>query len=157
MSSLDENPNCERTHATFRLMGDALRPDEISAALGLEPTRAMAKDQEIPVGRKGKTTRRQGIGVWLLDSADVVDSTSLERHLVHLLEAIEPVAGLLAAIRLEHDLRADLFCYWLSRSGHGGPLFSPEVLSRIAALDLVLGIDVYGPFGGRAERPTPAG
>jgi hypothetical protein len=103
VGSLDENPNCARTYATFRLAGDTLKPDEVSAALGLTPTHAVAK-------------RRQRTGVWL------------------------------KALRREHELRGDFFCYWLSASGHGGPEVSPTTLARIAALDLSLGIDFYGPL-----------
>jgi hypothetical protein len=132
MTALDENPNCARTHATFRLTGDSLDPDEISAALG------------IPAGRGG-TIRRQRTRVWLLASEHTVESTSLERHLIHLLDAIEPAAATVDTLRREYDLRADFFCYWLSATGHGGPELSPDTLRRIAELDAVLGIDFYGP------------
>jgi Domain of unknown function (DUF4279) len=132
MTALDENPNCARTHATFRLTGDSLDPDEISAALG------------IPAGREG-TIRRQRTRVWLLASEHTVESTSLERHLIHLLDAIEPAAATVGTLRREYDLRADFFCYWLSATGHGGPELSPDTLRRIAELDAVLGIDFYGP------------
>jgi hypothetical protein len=145
MSALDENPNCARTDATFRLSGDALDPDEVRAALGLKPTCAFAKDQEVPVGRKGTTTRRQRTGVWLLASEHSVESTSLERHLIHLLDVIEPATATLDTLRRQHELRADFFCYWLSATGHGGPEISPRTLKRIAALDAALGIDFYGP------------
>ncbi len=143
--SVDENPNCARTYATFCLAGDALKPDEVSAALGLTPTWALAKHDEIPVGRKGKTTRRQPTGVWLLRTDDTVDSTDLERHLIYLLDAVEPASHSLAALRRHDDLKTDFFCFWLSATGHGGPVISPATLARIAALDTPLGIDFYGP------------
>lgn len=84
-------------------------------------------------------------GVWLLGSEHGVESTSLERHLVHLLDVIEPAAAALEMLRRRHELRIDLFCYWLSATGHGGPEISPGTLARIAALDAALGIDFYGP------------
>jgi hypothetical protein len=96
LASLDENPLCARTSASFRLAGDALRPGAVSAALDLTPTFARAKDEEIPAGRVGKA-RRQRSGVWLLSSEHVVDSTSLEVHLIHLLDANTcPASRLLA-------------------------------------------------------------
>jgi Domain of unknown function (DUF4279) len=146
VGSLDENPNCARTYATFRLMGDALKPDEVSDVLRVTPTKALAKDELIPVGRKGKATRRQLTGVWLLTSETALESTSLERHLIHLLDVLEPAARALDALRRQHDFGADFFCYWLAATGHGGPLVSPATLARIAALDVALGIDFYGPF-----------
>lgn len=141
MTSLDENPNCSRTHATFRLSGDTLNPDDVTAALALTPTQAIAKDQEVPAGPKGKV-RRQRTGIWLLGTEEKLESTSLERHLIYLLDAIDPAARALDALRTQHGLRADFFCYWLSATGHGGPEVSPATLARIAAL----GIDFYGPF-----------
>jgi hypothetical protein len=145
MTSLDENPNCARTHATFRLVGDALNPAEVTAALAVSPTRALGKGAELPAGPRGEA-RRQRIGIWLLGTEDKLDSTSLDRHLIQLLDAIEPAAPALNTLRAEHDLRADFFCYWLSGTGHGGPEVSPATLARIAALDASLGIDFYGPF-----------
>ena len=145
MTSLDENSNCARTYATFRLFGDALHLDEVTAALAVQPTRALAKDEEIPAGREGKA-RRQRTGMWLLGTEDKLESTSLERHLIHLLDAIEPAARALNALRTQCDLRADFFCYWLSATGNGGPEVSAATLARMAALDASLIIDFYGPF-----------
>lgn len=129
MSTLDENPNCAKTHATFCLFGDALNPEEVSAALGLAPTRVIVKGQS-PRG-------------WLLASAGRVESTSLERHLIHLLGAIEPAAAKLETLRDRDELRAEFFCFWRSATGHGGPELSPGALARIAALDATFGIDFY--------------
>lgn len=152
MSALEENPNCARTRASFRLVGDALDPDEVSAELGLAPTWTAAKDQEIPVGRQGRTSRRQSTGVWLLASEDHVDSTAVERHLVHLLDAVEPASAAVDALRRRQELRADFFCYWPSATGHGGPEVSPGTLRRIAALDAALGFDFYKSASGSGSR-----
>lgn len=143
VTPLAENPNCARTWASFRLAGDALKPDEISAAVGLTPTLALAKDQEIAGGPVGKKPRHQRTGVWLLGSEHAVASTSLERHLGYLLEAVEPAAGAIAAVRQQQDLRADFFCYWASANGDGGPEISPTTLRRVAAMDASLGIDFF--------------
>jgi hypothetical protein len=147
VSALDENPNCAGTHATFRLVGDALDPDEVHAALGISPTQAFVKGQEVPLDRTGDATRRQPTGVWLLASRDRVESNSLERHLIHLLDAIEPAATPLERLRDRHQLRADFFCFWASATGHGGPELTPGTLARIAALDATLGIDFYQERG----------
>jgi hypothetical protein len=57
MSWLGENPNCARTHAAFRLVGGGLDPDAITEAMGLQPTLARAKGEEIPPGRVGPARR----------------------------------------------------------------------------------------------------
>lgn len=148
MSSLDENPNCARTYAAFRLAGDSLEPAALTMALNREPTLALAKDQLIPA-RSAGLARRQRTGVWLLSTENAVNSTSLERHLVQLLDAVEPRSEMLQAIRAAQNLKADFFCYWLSATGNGGPKLSAGTLGRIAALGASLGFDFYGPLDDR--------
>ena len=142
MASLDDNRLCARTSASFRLVGDALRPDTVTAALDLTPTFARAKDEEIPAGRVGKA-RRQRTGVWLISSEHAVDSTSLEVHLIHLLDAVEPTARALDALCVEHDLGADFYCSWVSARGDGGPEISSTTLGRVAGLNAALGIEFF--------------
>lgn len=145
MNWLDENPNCARTYAAFRLVGDGIDPQTVSRALDLDPSLARAKGEEIPAGRIGRA-RRQRTGVWSLSTENLLDSTSPERHLVHLLDAVEPASAELHRLRATDNLQADFFCYWLSATGHGGPEVSPETLGRIAGLQASLGLDFYGPF-----------
>ena len=142
MTAIDENPNCARTFASFRLAGGELKPDEVSAALGLEPTNARERGQEIPVGGGGSTFR-QPTGVWSLSSQNAVESTSLERHIVYLMDAIESAVVALDALPFRRHIKVDFFCYWHSAGGHGGPEISATTLARMAALDASLGIDFY--------------
>jgi hypothetical protein len=127
MSALDENPDCARAYASFRISLAALSGDEVTAALGISPT--TVSDM-----------------AWGLSSRHAVSSTSLERHLSHLLDAIEPVAPALEDLRARSSAEAGFFCYWLSARGHGGPELSSSALARIARLDAPLAIDFYGPL-----------
>jgi hypothetical protein len=85
----------------------------------------------MPADRVG-TVRRQRTGVWSLSTENIVRSTSLERHLIHVLDALEPAASALHALLSAVGIRADFFCCWLSATGHGGPEGSAETLGRIA-------------------------
>jgi hypothetical protein len=38
----------------------------------------------------------------------------------------------------------DVFCFWLSAQGQGGPILSPEIMKRFGELGLEVGFDVYG-------------
>ncbi len=49
VTSLDENPNCAKTYASFRLIGDALDIDVVTRALNREPDLALTKGQEFPL------------------------------------------------------------------------------------------------------------
>jgi hypothetical protein len=80
MTPLDENPNCEEAHATFRLVGDELRVEEATRRLGIDPDFEAAKD-EIRRSRMRRRAVRQPTGVWYVSSAGKLSTTSAERHL----------------------------------------------------------------------------
>jgi hypothetical protein len=145
MSTLDENPLCARTYASFRLIGDALVPDDVTNTLQLKPTVAHAAGETLSGMATSRRCKSQRTGVWSLNTRIVAKSTSLERHLISLLDVLEPRAEALEAIRKQQCLQGDFFCFWESKSGHGGPGLSASVLERIAALDADLEIDFYGP------------
>lgn len=141
MNSLQENGNCLLAHATFRVLGENLEPDEVTAALGVTPSQSLRRDQLVPTATQ---VRRQDTGVWLLKSEGKLTSTSLERHLIYLLDLLEPGVGALDQLRRSQDLTTDFFCFWMSATGHGGPIFSADVMQRVAGVGAELGIDFYG-------------
>lgn len=143
MTALEENPNCEYTHASFRLVGDSLVPQDIERRTGLTGDFGAERDQ-LRRSRAGRGIR-QPTGVWYVSSEKRVCSTSLERHLLHLLEVVEPVKDELLAVIEEHGLSADFYCYWVSASGQGGPEVSPDTLRRISELRGTLGFEFHGP------------
>ena len=131
------NPNCAATCATLRLYGDALDPAEVSRLLGLEPTDSAAKGETVVVGAKSRTAPT---GRWILTSENAIQSTNLEDHLDWLLDRLSVVPCDVPGVG-----RADVFCYWVSATGHGGPELSPQMLARLASLQLTLGFDLYFP------------
>jgi len=148
VSTLDENPNCEATHATFRLIGDSLKPTEVEAALGIQGDFGVARDEIRRGGIVAKRTVRQPTGVWYLTTEGKPGSTSVERHLIYLLEQVEPVSERLAQLVDRASLTADLYCYWVSATGQGGPAVSAETLDRIARLSAELSFEFHGPWHG---------
>jgi hypothetical protein len=143
MSALDENPNCEATHATFRLSGDSLDPREVEEALGLRGDFGAAKGEIRRAGRAVHRTVRQPTGVWYLTTDGRLGGTSVERHLLYLLERIEPVGEKLAQLIQSSSLTADFYCYWVSATGQGGPVVSSETLGRIAVLSAELSFEFH--------------
>jgi hypothetical protein len=91
---------------------------------------------------------RQPTGVWYLTTDGRLASTSIERHLLYLLDRIEPVGDDLAELVGRASLAADFYCYWVSATGQGGPAVSAETLGRIAALSAELGFEFHGPWHG---------
>lgn len=124
------NPNCEETFATFRVLGTAVNRDRIAERLGLEGP-ALLRLQLAPED------------VFWISSKGYVVSTDLEEHLVHLLELLEPLASNLDLLRREGEFQFEFFCYWVSATGQGGPVLSWSTLARMAQLHIDLDFDIY--------------
>jgi hypothetical protein len=146
--TLDENPNCEATHASFRLIGDSLHPPDVEKALRIRGDFSAPKGQIRRAGRLVHRTVRQPTGVWSLTTDGKLACTSIERHLRFLLDQLEPVRENLATLVRDAALHADFYCYWVSATGQGGPAVSAETLGRIASLSAELDFEFHGPWHG---------
>ena len=134
---MSENANANRTFATFRLWGKELEPGQVTEMLSLTPSKAFKR------GDQRTETKRWPHGYWGITSENQVLSTDLALHIEWLIDRLEPVQSQLGRIMAEEGVKADIFCFWESRTGHGGPSFGPKLLKRIAALNLELGLDIY--------------
>jgi hypothetical protein len=134
----EANPNCAKTFASLRLYGDSLEPKEVSRLLQLDPDDSAPKGLKTTVSGKSRTAPT---GRWILRTEGRIESTNLEDHIEWLVDHLEK-AGV-SPIHIEGVTAADLFCFWDSATGHGGPKFSPELLNRLAKLQLSLGLDIY--------------
>src|SRR5262245_14196170 len=117
--TLDENPNCEETYVSLRLAGDDLVPEEVERVTGLRSEFGAAKG-ELRRSRTGRETR-QRTGVWGISSRDHVTSTSVERHILYLLEKVEPVRDNFLTVAGAQGATADFMCYWVRLADQGGP------------------------------------
>jgi hypothetical protein len=117
---------------------DTADPQEITAILGITPTSSWRRGDSHGTKRVA-TYPTSG---WFLSSEHAVTSHDSLHHIEWLLAAIEPRRAELHALR-EQGHRLDVSCYWLSQSGHGGPTFTPEVMGRLAELEIPVWFDVY--------------
>ena len=135
----DDYPTCEKTYVTLRLYHDSAHPTLVSAALGLEPTKKQSAGESYERRGKSRTYRLSG---WFLRSEGHVESYDTAKHLDWLLQQLHPRLEVLKRLRSE-GWRMDIACLWDSHSGHGGPTLSPELLRRLAAVDIELWFDIY--------------
>jgi Domain of unknown function (DUF4279) len=138
-TAVEANPNCAETFASLRLYGDALVPEDISRVIHLEPTDSASKGMKIVVS-SGKS-RSAPTGRWIVQTRGKISSANLEEHIKWILDRLEQFS--ISVENLPGVERADIFCYWRSATGQGGPEFSPEVLDRLAKNRLRLGLDFY--------------
>jgi hypothetical protein len=129
---LDENMLCRKTNITFRIIGSKIVPNEITKALGVEPTRAFAKGENYQSKRVG--IRQRPIGHWSVSTEGLVDSTSVECHALKLLELFDIESDALKALQGNEDYRISVVVWWEALEGHGGYTLSSETLRRLTCL-----------------------
>ena len=124
--------------AAFRAWSAEVPPEEIVAALGLQPTKMFRKGD--PYSRRSTSIRQNHL---IVVEAAVPARESLERHLIALCHIIEPVAAKLPAIA--DRCGYDIFCGFSSGNQQGGFTLSPDLLKRLAALKIQFALDLYPP------------
>jgi hypothetical protein len=117
-------------------LNEDLKPDQVTSRLGLAPTQSYRAGE--PRRHGGATSR---LGVWLL-STEAMNSLDVSDHIDWLLDQVEPVSGVLTELRRE-GVRQDIFCYWATEDGQGGPALGVSQMRRLAVLELPVGFDVY--------------
>jgi hypothetical protein len=138
MNDIGNQGNQKWSRAALRISGETLRPDQISALLGLEPSQSGVKGERFST--RHSAVRRTSF--WLLKSP-LNDDLPLAEHLEWLLELIEPKLDLIGS--LAEKWRVDFFCGFSSENGQGGVTFEPSLLRRLAHLGIPLVLDLYPP------------
>jgi hypothetical protein len=132
------------------LFKEDLNPDDVSRLLGLEPSRVQRKgEQQYP--KNPESPLRFRSGGWHLSTKGHVESRDLRRHLDWLLERLEPKRDILLRLSRE-GCAMDLFCFWCSARGQGGPELDAVRMGRLSALGLTIRFDIY--FSGSADEPS---
>lgn len=122
----------------FRFVGDGVLPETITTRLGLTPVEAHAKGEP----RTGNVPQVWHSGYWAIQSP--VDSAApLEQHLEAILGVIEPLGQRIAALRAP-DITPSLFSgVFLGPDATAALVLSPELMGRIARLQLRLEVHLY--------------
>jgi uncharacterized protein DUF4279 len=126
------------SQACLWIGGGVLRPDEISAILGLEPTQSGVKGERY--GPRHNLVRRASF--WLL-KCPLSDHLPLAEHLKWLLDLLEPKLQLINSIAKESKVM--FFCGFSSENGQGGVTFDPTLLRRLANLGVLFVLDLHLP------------
>lgn len=101
-------------------------------ALGLEPTSVRVKGEPGPGNAPAGAEH-----LWCLSTRDVVTSTAVSDHLAWLQAMLDG-----------HPLPAeavawDVFVYWRTDNGQGGPDLTPEASAFLAVRQLPIASDIY--------------
>ena len=123
------------TYAIFGLVGDSLNLNEIELRLKIKPSFVRQKG-EILKSRSRLLKREQEI--WVISSKGQLNTTSLERHIMFIMERLEPVNKEILELVSQSSLIAYFHCYWQPGGFLGGPVLSPEILEKIGNLNAYL-------------------
>jgi hypothetical protein len=132
----DDYPTCKATYATLRIYHDELDPDVITSRLVLTPSESQKMGEALGPHRIAPG------GGWFLSSKDRVISKDVRRHVAWLLDQVAGREDQFLELQ-DEGYKTDIFCYWRSATGHGGPELDPELMQRLVSLRLIIGFDVY--------------
>ena len=132
------------TNAGINFAGDRLRPDRLTALLGVEPTVAY-RTGEIYKRSRGHEIRGR-TGLWRLTTRRQLDSAELTEHLAFLLEVLFPAGSTkfvepLRALMREMDLEADVDCFWYGEHGAKPPMIPEEIRAAFAQIGAAIETD----------------
>ena len=129
----------EEVQATFRFVGDNVNPKMLTSRMGIQPSVAHAKGDTV----EKHPDRTYLTGYWGLDSS-VLSDQSLEEHLKHLLDALEPYASIIKELRKD-GFFPSFFCgIFIIEAGLGTFIkLEPTTLGRMADIGVPLELRVY--------------
>jgi len=113
---------CQRTYASLRIQHPTESCEDLSKVLG------------IPASNAGERC-------WVF-STECSTNPELDDHLFLILKALENKERQIKELQ-EDGYQIDIFSYWLSKNGHGGPDIKPATMLGLGKLDIQLGIDFY--------------
>lgn len=125
-----------KTEITFGLVGDSLRVEDVSKAMGVGATRSFEKGDtftghERVNGRVVEVDSRRPRGVWQLSTSDTVASDHIADHALALLQQLEPKLEALSQIRQSAGLFSRVS---ICHVGSGGFALPSDLMKRISAL-----------------------
>lgn len=139
----------QKSVVTLRIGGDDLIPDEITALLGVSPTDAHVKGQEL-VGRKTGRVRIAKSGMWRLEASDR-EPEDMEGQIREILDQTSGDLGVWQRIGKKYQV--DLFCGLFLGGSNEGLTLSPQSLRALGERGIELGLDIYS---GEDEDELPS-
>jgi hypothetical protein len=130
----------DEVRACVRFGAPDLDPDAVTVALGLAPTEAHRRGEPRRTRRATITGKppTYRVGIWWLDSP-LPTSATVQEHVEWLLDRLEPRAEEVRKIAAT-GIKPDFFVSVLPLSTQFGFELSPEVMRRIAALNIWFGV-----------------
>lgn len=134
-----ENVEANGIYVRFFIRGKDIDPDEITKILGITPSYKFKPGDRH--GENNQFIRKQGL--WSITSGGQVQSTDLELHIEWVLSQLEDVKSQLESILSNNDVHAQISCVFNLFTLEWDDRLKPEMLRRIADLNILFGVSVY--------------
>jgi hypothetical protein len=138
---------CARTYATLLDYHRRLRPERMTAALGLRPHWTARRGEQAVLGRVVPRN------VWARGTRGRFRSRDVRLHIDKVLDELRGKERRIGRLRKQGCAFA-ISCFWESVSGNGGPAFDPAMMRRLARYAIELQLDLWLDLparGGRAK------
>lgn len=143
-NEFDESGDEQYVHLSFKMRGDALSPDTLTAQLGTAPSRACLKGEEyVGVVDRYKVrdeytlikgVRKRSSGIWILSTQDKVEGDDLNEHARFLLRHLEPHRDTILKYVSSNEFYVSVWIWAESTSEVMSLGISGDLLARLAAL-----------------------
>lgn len=140
----------ETSTVTLRIYGDDLIPQEITKLLGVSPTHAVTKGQEIVVRKTGRV-RIAKSGMWSLCATDR-EPEDLDGQIREIFSLITADVAVWQSITKKY--RVNLFCGLFMSEANDGLGIAPRSLAVLAERGIELWFDIYAPADDDHETST---
>lgn len=134
---------CARTYASLCVYHKRIRPETMTAILGMVPDKTGRR------GERAALSRLATDNYWVRSTQGSTNSRDVRYHIDLILRpsrrrSLEKLARLGCAFKI--------FCFWESRSANGGPYLDHRFLKKLAGWPIDLEFDIWFDLEAAARR-----
>jgi hypothetical protein len=139
--TLERATGPERVRATFRIYHPDLEPEQLTELLEITPSIAWRSGEDAYGWRKRPGFKAPS-GGWLLSSRTVMRGNNASSHIDWLLDQLAGKANMIKDLQ-NRGFMIDVVVGWHATSWNTTPALSPDLMRRLAKLNLPIWFDVY--------------
>ena len=142
-----------KVSASFGFRAWDLKPAEITARLGIEPSRAHARGDKYVghVDKERMGVREQPWGVWAIDSEQSIQSTDPQDHIDYLVQLLTPKTAEIEALMGKEDMYVAAWLTVESCELVNSFRLGAQSLATLAALCHDINVLVIAPYEGEGH------
>ncbi|WP_175047713.1 DUF4279 domain-containing protein [Burkholderia lata] len=133
-----------RAYVSFGIYQDIESPEFWTRYFGVQPTVAGAKGDPRPPGKDGVArVPPRRIGIWGIETKDIIDSDDLEPHLRYLVETLGLPRADFANEIMRTGAMVRFFCFWVNEDGNRPPKIPGDIVEMCNSQGIEIDIDEY--------------